>query len=104
VRVFFRLFKSQTTATLTYNGGSGDGYPKTAGAAPIAQWLSFPCFSQDRNANRDLQEDTQNVRTIDASESEEFFGVLLDNNLDVNYLPSMPGGGGAQPLAARLVA
>ena len=110
VRVFFRLFTSQTTAALTYNGGMGDGYPKTGGGAPIAlpgqsggQWLSFPCFAQDRNADPNLQQDTGNVRTIDTTESEEFFGVLLDTNLDVNYLPTVPGGGGGnKPLRTLL--
>lgn len=110
VRVFFRIFRSQTTAALTYHGGVGDGYPKTGGAAPIAlpgqsggQWLSFPCFAQDRDGDPDLQEDGENVRMIDTSESEEFFGVLLDTNLAVNYLPLVPGGGGGnRPLSELL--
>jgi hypothetical protein len=111
VRVFFRIFISQTTAALTYHGGVGDGYPKTGGGAPIAlpgqsggQWLSFPCFSENRNADPNAQDDDQNVRTIDTSESEEFFGVLLDTNLAVNYLPSMPGGGGGNQSLRTLLA
>jgi len=117
VRVFFRIFNAQTTAGLTYNAPGGvpvEGYLKNPGTAPgtnhIAlpgqsggQWLSFPCFSQDRNSNRDDQDDTANVRTIDLTESEEFFGVLLDTNLAVNYLPATPGGGGgAQSLQSLL--
>ncbi|MFN0140427.1 MAG: hypothetical protein ACKVQW_10135 [Pyrinomonadaceae bacterium] len=111
VRVFFRIFTSQTTAALTYNGGIGDGYPKTGGGSPIAlpgesggQWLSFPCFSEDRNADRNLQDDNKNVRSIDATDSEEFFGVLLDTNLAVNYLPSTPGGGGGNQSLRTLLA
>lgn len=108
VRVFFRIFNAQTTAALTYNAPGGvpvEGYLKNPGTAPgtnhIAlpgqgggQWLSYPCFSQDRNSNRDDQDDVANVRTIANNDSEEFFGVLLDTNLDVNYLPLTPGGGG----------
>ena len=111
VRVFFRIFTSQTTAALTYHGGVGDGYPKTGGGAPIAlpgqsggQWLSFPCFSEDRNADPNAQHDDQNVRTIDNAESEEFFGVLLDTNLAVNYLPTVPGGGGGNQSLRTLLA
>ena len=111
VRVFFRIFTSQTTAALTYNGGVGDGYPKTGGGAPIAlpgqsggQWLSFPCFSEDRNPDPNAQDDDQNVRTIDNTDSEEFFGVLLDTNLAVNYLPTIPGGGGGNKSLRTLLA
>ena len=113
VRVFFRIFNAQTTATPTYTEVGGapiDGYLQTPGAVPIAlpgqaggQWLSFPCFSQNRNPDRNAQEDTANVREIDTTESEEFFGVLLDTNLDIGYLPSAPGSGGAESLRTLLV-
>ncbi len=117
VRVFFRIFTSQTTAALTYNAPGGvptDGYLKNPGTSGgtnhIAlpgisggQWLSFPCFSEARISNRDNQHDDQNVRDISTSESEEFFGVLLDTNLDGNYLPMTPGGlGGQQTLPTLL--
>lgn len=114
VRVFFRAFTSQTTAALTYNGPGLGGYTTNDGTAPSTnhialpgtsggQWLSFPFFSEGRNANSDNQDDDQNVKTVANNESEKFFGVLLDTNLSGGYLPATPGGiGAAQTLPTLL--
>jgi hypothetical protein len=104
VRVFFRMFTSQTTAALTYQEAMGapiEGYLKRAGASPIAlpgvaggQWLSFPFFSATRAASPNGQSDPDNVKTITTSQSNKFFGALLDNNLADAYQPTTPGGTG----------
>lgn len=108
VRVFFRVFTSQTTAALTYNAPMGtpiEGYLKTAGAAPIAlpgvtssgtEWLSFPFFAATRAASPSGQTDTDNVKAITVAENNKFFGALLDNNLDDAYLASTPISAGAK--------
>ncbi|MFC3115880.1 hypothetical protein [Cellvibrio fontiphilus] len=113
VRLFFRIFTSQTTAALTYREAMGaplEGYLKTPGANPIAlpgqaggEWLSFPCFAEARAATPAGQQDTNNVKDISTSESNKFFGVLLDNNLTGNYLPSTPAGGAVQSLPDLLM-
>ncbi|WP_461481748.1 hypothetical protein [Porticoccus sp.] len=106
VRVFFRIFVSQTTAALTYRHPEGgvplDGYKQTAGANPIAvpgvtssgdSWLSFPFFSENRAASPGAQTDDANVQDISpnpGSEVSTFFGALLDNNLSEPYLPPTP--------------
>ncbi len=111
VRVFFRIFTSQTTAALTYRNPTGSeplaGYKMTPGANPIAlpgvtsngdEWLSFPCFSQNRSATPAAQTDSANVQSIAPipdSETNTFFGALIDNNLNEPYLPVTPMGGGA---------
>lgn len=112
VRLFFRIFSSQTTAALTYRelmGAPIEGYLKTAGASPIAlpghvggEWLSFPCFAEARAATPASQADGNNVKDISTAESNKFFGVLLDTNLLDNYLPATPGGGGALALPQLL--
>ena len=122
VRLFFRIFSSQTTAALTYElDGSGlpiAGYKRTSSAAPIAlpgenpatgEWLSFPFFAEARSANPATQTDPNNVKNITPSAGNEvftFFGALLDNNLanpGDEYLPALPGGTGPkQPLATLL--
>lgn len=113
VRLFFRIFTSQTTAALTYREAMGaplEGYLKTPGANPIAlpgqaggEWLSFPCFAEGRAATPASQVDGNNVKTISTSESNKFFGVLLDTNLSGNYLPPTPAGGTAEPLPDLLM-
>jgi hypothetical protein len=113
VRVFFRIFSSQTTAALTYREAMGapiEGYLKTAGATPIAlpgqaggEWLSFPCFSESRAGSPAGQADAHNVQDITAAENNKFFGALLDTNLDGNYLPPTPGGAGAVTLPTLLM-
>lgn len=100
VRVFFRMFTSQTTAALTYHlDGTGmptEGYLKTAGANPIAlpgtqnggtQWVSFPFFAEARATP---QTDAFNVKTVAAGVGFKVFGALLDNNLTDDYLPPTP--------------
>jgi hypothetical protein len=113
VRVFFRIFTSQTTAALTYNDAGGapiEGYLKTAGGSPIAlpgiaggEWLSFPCFAEGRAGTPSSQSDSNNVKTISNTQSEKFFGVLLDTNLADGYLPSAPGGSSTQNLPTLLI-
>lgn len=116
VRLFFRMFTSQTTAALMYHESGGvpiDGYPKTPGAAPVAlpgttnggtEWLSFPFFAESRVTPPSAQSDTNNVKTIGASEHNKFFGALIDNNLAGPYLPSTPiSGGPAQPLPTLMM-
>ncbi|MCW8126032.1 hypothetical protein [Microbulbifer halophilus] len=125
VRVFFRIFTTQTTAALTFRRTGGDtpidgtptaGYKQTAGANPIAlpgetaggdEWLSFPMFATERAASPDGQSDGDNVKSIAPVEDSEvttFFGALVDNNLDSPpYLPPSPGGGMAVSPASLLM-
>lgn len=113
VRLFFRIFSSQTTAALTYQEAMGapvEGYLKTPGTTPIAlpgqaggEWLSFPCFSQTRAGSPASQTDPDNVKDISTAENNKFFGALLDTNLAGNYLPATPGGAGAVPLPTLLM-
>lgn len=113
VRVFFRIFTAQTTAALTYQEAMGapiDGYLRTGGANPIAlpgqaagEWVSFPCFAESRAGTPDAQADGFNVKDIGTSEHDKLFGALLDNNLDGDYLPQAPGGGGAVTLPDLLL-
>lgn len=106
VRVFFRIFRSQTTAALTYNesppGTPIEGYKRTAGANPIAlpgtngpgtAWLSFPMFSAPRAGTPAAQTDPDNLKDGLAPGSSTFYGALIDTNLDDDYLPSTPSGG-----------
>ncbi len=111
VRVFFRIFTSQTTAALTYRETAGvpiEGYKKTAGPDPVAvpgtngggnEWLSFPMFDHVRLSP---QSDGNNVKaTISptpGSETSTFFGALVDNNLADPYLTQTPAGGPVQSL------
>lgn len=118
VRVFFRVFTTQTTAALSYNEAAGEpveGYKRTTGPDPIAlpgvnaagtEWLSFPFFAAGRAASPSAQADGGNVKDIAAAGAEisTFFGALLDNNLPGAYLPSTPtGGGAAKPLPDLLM-
>ncbi len=119
VRVFFRIFTSQTTAALTYQHPQGgepqEGYKRTTGSDPIAipgvtasgnEWLSFPFFSQQRIADPENQTDADNVRNISSGDSEvsTFFGALIDNNLSDPYVPQTPlSGGPNQPLQDLLM-
>jgi hypothetical protein len=103
VRVFFRIFTSQTTAALTYfespPGTPIQGYKRTSGADPIAlpgtnaagnDWLSFPMFSAARTAPPESQTDPDNMKDGLAPGSSRFFGALLDNNLNDAYLRPTP--------------
>ena len=112
VRVFFRIFTSQTTAALTYldplGGDPQQGYKRTLGANPIAlpgtnaagdAWLSFPFFSEDRHADPEMQPDQDNMQDVAAGPDNEFFGALIDNNLTDPYLPLTPGGAPNVPLS-----
>jgi len=116
VRVFFRIFTSQTTAALTYNesppGTPIEGYKRTAAANPIAlpgtngagnEWLSFPMFSVSRVSPPENQTDPDNLKDGLAPGSDTFFGALIDNNLQDNYLPSVPGGGGSVSLPTLMM-
>lgn len=107
VRVFFRIFTSQTTAALTYResatGVPLEGYAETTGPNPIAlpgpnsagnEWLSFPMFSAPRVSPPATQTDAGNVKDVSPASS-SFFGALIDNNLNDPYLPLTPISGGA---------
>lgn len=108
VQVFFRTFVTQTTAALTYQldpgGAPLGGYLQTPGAAPVAlpgtqgggtQWLSFPYFAGPRVQPPSAQTDTGNSKPVKASVGFQFYGALIDNNLDDPYLPATPVSGGA---------
>ena len=110
VRVFFRIFTSQTTAGLRFSRAAGEpsgGYRQTAGGSPIAlpspdssgsEWLSIPMFSATRTLPPDTQTDPDNheptIGPAGGSEISTFFGALIDNNLDGAYLPENPNSGG----------
>ena len=111
VRVFFRIFRSPTTAALTYHlDGSNmpiDAYLRTGGANPIAlpgtqnggtEWVSFPMFAADRVTPPSSQTDTNNVQPVQASDGFKIFGTLLDTNLPQGYLTQTPTGGPVQSL------
>jgi hypothetical protein len=116
VRVFFRIFVSQTTAALTYNesppGTPIEGYKKF-GTPPIAvpgtnsagtQWLSFPMFSAERMFPPETQVDVDNLKDGLVAGSSKFFGALIDNNLGDAYLPATPiSGGAAQSLPTLMM-
>ena len=116
VRVFFRIFTSQTTAALTYResppGTPIEGYPKTTGGTPIAlpgtnaagtEWLSFPMFAAARAGTPGGQADPANLHPGIAPGTSGFFGCLIDNNLSGNYLPSTPTAAGATDLPNLLM-
>ncbi len=105
VRVYFRIFTTQTTAALTYHldGMSNpvEGYLRTNGAGRIAlpgthnggsDWLSFPFFATDRMSPPATQIDMPNSQKIAAADGHRIFGALIDNNLSGAYLPLTPGG------------
>ncbi|MDZ7754662.1 MAG: hypothetical protein U5S82_24165 [Gammaproteobacteria bacterium] len=117
VRVFFRIFTTQTTAALTFRRTGGAtpidgtpmaGYLQTAGANPIAlpgenaagdEWLSFPMFASARAATPSAQTDPNNVEVsiapVPGEEISTFFGALIDTNLNTPYLPPEPGSAAA---------
>jgi hypothetical protein len=120
VRVFFRLFQSQTTASLTYQtdaqGTPLFGFRQTTGPVDSqkislpgispdgGEYISVPCFAQQRATNTSAannlatQTDGNNVKPIlplgAGHESDVFFGCLLDNNLTgaPGVLPATPIG------------
>jgi hypothetical protein len=114
LRVFFRIFTSQTTAALQFNrGASGPtgGYLQTNGTNPIAlpssnssgsEWLSIPMFAAAREATPANQQDPVNVRPnsdkpafgpAGGSQISTFFGALIDSNLDGDIIQERPNGG-----------
>lgn len=108
LRVFFRIFTSQTTAALTYNeapaGTPVQGYKRTDPADPNdrialpgtnaagSEWLSFPMFAAPRAGSPNSQTDPENLRPLNVGGS-AFFGCLIDNNLSGGYLTETPSGG-----------
>jgi len=115
VRVFFRIFTTQTTAALTYHLAAGmpvEGYLRTAGANPIAlpgthnggsDWLSFPFFAAPRVAPPASQTDPSNVQQVVAADGFRIYGAFVDNNLATPYLPLTPGGGGGNVPLSQLM-
>jgi hypothetical protein len=102
VRLFFRIFTTQTTAALTYRESSPgvpiEGYMQTADATPIAlpgqaggDWISFPFFAAERAATPAAQGDLGTAKDIGASDQFTYYGALLDNNLDDEYRGLIPG-------------
>jgi hypothetical protein len=113
VRVFFRMFTTQTTAALTYNLDGDDlpvdGYLRTDDADPIAlpgthnggnDWLSFPVFATTRD---DPQHDDDNVKKVEADVGFKIFGALIDNNLPGAYLTQTPTSGGPKKTLPELL-
>jgi hypothetical protein len=107
VQVFFRSFVTQTTAALTYQLDASlaptGGYVQTSGTPPIplpgtqgggTEWLSFPFFASPRAATPAGQTDSNNSKSVLASAGFQFYGALIDNNLDVPYLTETPVSGG----------
>lgn len=116
VRVFFRIFTTQTTAALTYHldgmGNPVEGYLRTSGGSPIAlpgtqnggsEWVSFPFFRTTRAASPNAQTDSENAKPVVAATGFRIFGALIDNNLAGNYLPLVPGAGAPHPLPDLLM-
>jgi hypothetical protein len=120
VRVFFRIFTSQSTA-LEYRTTAGEpirGYLKASnGSGPIPvpgvtangnEWLSFPFFGEKKQYSEspDQQTDGNNVKTVDADDEYAFFGVLIDNNRNQAYLrnkPTDPANSPKAPLMEHLL-
>ncbi len=112
VRVFFRIFTSQSTALTFLRAEDGDGNPMTGAptrgyleatnpAGPIAipgitangqEWVSFPFFGEKKqySADPEDQTDANNVKTVNASDGYAFFGALIDNNRNRAYLRDKP--------------
>jgi len=112
VRVFFRIFTSQSTALTFRRVDDGDGNPMTGAptrgyleatnaGGPIAvpgisangqSWLSFPFFGEKKQlaGEPEDQTDANNVKNVSASQGYAFFGVLLDNNRNQPYLRAKP--------------
>ncbi|MFC3195673.1 hypothetical protein ACFODZ_15570 [Marinicella sediminis] len=115
VRVFFRIFRSQTTAALTFNrNGSGDpiqGYMDNGATPPLSvpgqsadsQWLSIPFYAATRTTPQNA--DAPNEQTIQPTGSEvsQFFGALIDNNLTDFSMESAPGAGDSVPISTLLM-
>lgn len=117
-RVFFRLFQSQTAASLTYQvDGSGNpvtGFRQTSSppdgqkiallgiSGDGSEIISVPCFAAGRTPNTTLannmthQLDGTNVKTITpvaGSEVDTFFGCWIDSNQSsaaATFLPPSP--------------
>lgn len=118
LRVFFRIFTSQTTAAMTYNeapaGTPVEGYKRTSPANPNdrialpgtnasgSEWLSFPMFAATRAGSPNGQTDAENLRPLNIGGS-AFFGCLIDNNLLDPYLTETPSGGATLDLPALMM-
>jgi len=115
VRVFFRIFRSQTTAALTFNrNGSGEpiqGYLDNGATPPLSvpgrsadnQWLSIPFYAASRTTPQNA--DGPNEQTImpTGSEVSKFYGALIDNNLSDFMMESVPGAGDSVPMSSLLM-
>lgn len=120
VRVFFRIFTSQTTAALTFSrdgmGEPSGGYRQTNGPGGLismpspdgagTEWLSIPMFASTRNGTPANQTDANNVDDIGpagGTEISKFFGALIDNNLPGAALPNPPSASGAVSIPELLI-
>ncbi len=115
VRVFFRIFRSQTTAALTFNrNGSGDpiqGYMDNGATPPLSvpgeaannQWLSIPFYAASRTTPQAADAPNEQSIMPTGSEVSKFFGALIDNNLTDFNMESAPGAGDSVPMSSLLM-
>jgi hypothetical protein len=96
VRVFFRLFNAQTTASSfnsaiykTFSDGAPYGHKIPQMGIQNGEYVTIPCFATPRvnltdpTKSMDLQVDSPNVRdltTHPGTETDYFFGCWLDTN------------------------
>ena len=111
VRVFFRIFTSQSTSLEYLDSTTQGGYMTATNASgPIAvpgrtsdgsEWLSFPFFGVKRDYDAAPEAQTDDTNTEDVSDDYTYFGALIDNNRNRVYLrefPSDPIGAGKLPV------
>lgn len=115
VRVFFRIFRSQTTAALTFNrndtGEPIQGYMDNGSTPPLSvpgrsvdnQWLSIPFYAAARSAPQVSDGPNQQTIIPTGSEVSKFFGALIDNNLTDFTMESAPGAGDSLPMSSLLM-
>ena len=107
VRVFFRLFNAQTTASSfnsnmykTFSDGAPYGHKIPQMGIHNGEYVTIPCFATprinlaDHKRSMDQQVDSPNVRdlvTVPGTETDYFFGCWLDTNQpSQRFLPNSP--------------